>query len=101
MKNIAITRMIQAGFLLAVSALSLQGQAIAAPPEGAIPVDITGELTVLYADDFDNKRAELQYFIEEKQSKKRYRLQFDGTPPGHLRSGATVKVRGKASHNEV
>jgi hypothetical protein len=94
-------RIIQATLLLALTALLMQGRAHAGAPADAVPVDITGELTVLYMDDFENKRAELQYFIEDKQSKRRYRLQFDGTPPGHLRSGATVKVRGKAKGREI
>lgn len=101
MKHTAFNNTILASFLLALSTLLLQGQAVAAAPADAIPVDITGELTVLYADDFKNKRAELQYFIEDKQSNRRYRLQFDGTPPGHMRTGATVKVRGKAKGKAV
>jgi hypothetical protein len=81
MKHTAFTRTFQAAFLLVLSALLLQGQVIATPPEGAVPVDITGDLTVLYMDDFNNRRTELQYFIKDKQSNRRYRLQFDGTPP--------------------
>jgi hypothetical protein len=40
MKHKAITRMIHATFLLVLSALLLQGQAIAVPPVDAVPVDI-------------------------------------------------------------
>jgi len=75
--------------------------------DGGVAVDdgeaisVTGELTVLYMDDFDNKRAELQYFIEGKQSKKKYKLQFKDTPPGHLRTGTEVQIRGKAKGKEI
>ena len=101
MKHSNRTQRLQAALLLVLSTLLLQGQAYAGAPADAVPVNITGELTVLYADDFENKRAELQYFIEDKQSKKRFRLQFDGTPPGHLRTGKTITVRGKAKGKEV
>jgi len=97
----AFNRILQATLLLALSTLLLQGPVLAGPPADAVPVDITGELTVMYMDDFKNKRAELQVFIEDKQTNRQYRLQFDGTPPGHLRSGATVKVRGKAKGKDI
>jgi hypothetical protein len=92
---------IHAALLTGLVTLGLAGHTYAAPPEGAVPVSVSGELTVLYMDDFKNKRAELQYFIEDKQSNRRYRLHFEGTAPGHLRSGATVKVRGKAKGREI
>jgi hypothetical protein len=101
MKHRNRTQLLQAALLLVLSTLLLQGQAYAGAPADAVPVNITGELTVLYADDFEKKRAELQYFIEDKQSKKRFRLQFDGTPPGHLRTGKTLTVHGKAKGKEV
>ena len=96
MTHMTFTQLVRSVFLIGFITLLLAGHSYAAPAEEGTPVSITGELTVLYMDDFENKRAELQYFIKDKQSKKQYRLQFDGTPPGHLRSGATVKVRGKA-----
>lgn len=96
MTRISFTQLIRTALLTGLITLLLAGRSHAVPAEEGTPVSITGELTVLYMDDFENKRAELQYFIKEKQSKKQYRLQFDGTPPGHLRSGATVKVHGKS-----
>ncbi|MGI9286881.1 MAG: hypothetical protein ACR2P1_15955, partial [Pseudomonadales bacterium] len=101
MQHSSRTQLIRAVLPLVLSTLLHQGQAHAGAPAGAIPVDITGELTVLYADDFENKRADLQYFIEDKQNKKRFRLHFDGTPPGHLRTGKTITVRGKAKGKMV
>jgi hypothetical protein len=94
-------QLLRAALLTGLITLLLAGRSYAGPPEEGVPVSVTGELIVLYLDDFENKRAELQYFIEEKQSKKRFRLQFEGTPPGHLRSGATVKVRGKAKGKQI
>jgi len=64
-------------------------------------ISVTGELTILYMDDFDNNLAELQYFIKDKQSKKQYKLNFKDTPPGHLRTGSEFKVRGKAKGKEI
>ena len=65
------------------------------------PITVSGELTVLYADDTENRRAELKYFIEDKNSGRRYRLSFDGTPPGRLRSGQTVTARGRARGEDI
>jgi len=96
MKKLKCMQLIHVSFLTGLIALLLAGQAHAAPPEGMVPVSVTGELTVLYRDDFKNKRAELQYFIEDKLNNTRYQLHFEDTPPGQLRSGAKVKVNGKA-----
>lgn len=94
-------QLLRAALLTGLITLLLAGQSYASPPEEGVPVSVTGELTVLYMDDFKNKRAELQYFIEDKQANRRFRLQFDGTPPGHLRTGKTITVRGKAKGKEV
>jgi len=101
MHHTVLLRIMQVIILLVTNALLLQVEAQASAPGDAIPANISGEITVLYTDDFSNKRAELQYFIEEKQSKRRFRLYFDDTPPGHLRTGMSVTVRGKAKGRDV
>ena len=101
MKGMKFIQLIHTTLLSGLITLLLSGQAHAAPPEGTVPVSLSGELTVLYRDDFKNKHAELQYFIEDKLNNTRYQLHFEGTPPGHLRSGAKVKVHGKAKGKEV
>mgnify|MGYP001820565351 CR=1 FL=1 len=95
------TRLMRAVFITGLITLMLAGRSHAAPPPDSVPISVTGELTVLYMDDFENKRAELQYFIEDKQANRRFRLQFDGTPPGHLRTGETITVRGKAKGKAI
>jgi hypothetical protein len=95
------TKLIRTALLTGLIALLLVGRTHAVTADEGDPVSVTGELTLIYADDFDGKRAELQYFIEDKQSKKQYRLQFDGTPPGHLRTGMKLTARGKAKGRKL
>jgi hypothetical protein len=101
MKNMKFKQLIHTSLLSGLITVMTAGQANAVPPTDSVAVSVTGELTVLYRDDFKNKRADLQYFIEDKLNNTRYQLQFEGTPPGHLRSGITVKVHGKAKGKEV
>lgn len=101
MTHVIFMQWVRVALLTSLIALSLAGRTSANPLEEGVPVSITGELTILYMDDFENKRAELQYFIEDKQSKKRYRLQFKDTPSGHLRTGMTLTARGKAKGKEL
>lgn len=65
------------------------------------PVSVTGELTVLYADDFDNHRAELVHRIRDEQTGRSFWLRFEGGAPGGLRSGARITVRGRAHESEI
>lgn len=64
-------------------------------------VDVFGTLTILYLDEFDDRRAQRQFFIEDKQSKKRWKLRFQDTPPGHLRSGMELRIRGNSKGKEI
>ena len=84
-----------------LASLLLIGHVNAAPPDDALPISVIGELEILYLDDFDSDRAELQYFIKEKQSNRRLRLRFEGEPPGHLRAGSIIKIKGKAKGNDI
>jgi hypothetical protein len=101
MTAMTFTRLLHISLLTGLMLVFQAGRSYAAPPPDAVPVSVTGELTVQVLDDFQNKRAELQYFIEDKQSKKQYRLQFEGTSPANLRSGSTVRVHGKAKGQEI
>lgn len=83
---------------------SLFGFAQAAGPTDGADVNdisITGEITVLYLDDFENRRSQREYFIEDKQSKRRFKLKFKSTPPGHLRTGSRLQVRGRVAGSEI
>jgi hypothetical protein len=81
--------------------LLMAGRSIADPAEEGAAVTVTGELEIFYVDDFEGRMAELQYFIKEKQSNKRFRLQFEGEPPRHLRAGSVVRVQGRAAGQEI
>jgi len=65
------------------------------------PIELTGKLTVVYMDDFDKQVTERQYLVEDKQSKKKYKLKFKDTPPGHLRTGTEVSLHGKANGKQI
>jgi hypothetical protein len=65
------------------------------------PVTVTGILTVLHGDDFANKRSENFYYLKDSKTKETYQLRFAKKVPGHLRSGATVKVRGRSKNREL
>jgi uncharacterized repeat protein (TIGR01451 family) len=68
---------------------------------GEGPVTVTGILTVLHGDDFANKRSKNFYYIKDSKTKETYQLRFAKKVPGHLRSGATVKARGRAKGGEL
>jgi hypothetical protein len=64
------------------------------------PVTLTGTLTIVQVDDPAHQRTERLYFLTDLRSGARFKLRFAKQPPGHLRSGAVVKARGRASGNE-
>lgn len=65
------------------------------------PVTVTGELTVLYSDDFENHRAELSYVIKEAATKEHFTLRFKNREPKNLKTGMIVTVKGKAKGKEI
>jgi gametolysin peptidase M11/alpha-galactosidase-like protein len=74
--------------------------AFAAAWESGTPITVTGELTVMVADDFAHKRAERVYFIRDRQSGLSFQLRFDQEPAG-LRSGSVVTVSGRSSGLDI
>jgi hypothetical protein len=58
-------------------------------------VEVSGELDVIIKEDFDHERFEHDYFLRDEDGQNGYQLEFKQTPPGHLRSGQRVKVRGQ------
>jgi hypothetical protein len=64
-------------------------------------ITVTGELTVLYADDFDHKRSKILYELKDTRSKKRYNLHFARKPSSKWRTGAIITVRGKAKGRNI
>jgi hypothetical protein len=68
---------------LAIIFSSIDGQAQAPttfeqPFQPGTPVTVTGELTVMYADDFENKRSELIHTIVDERTGKSLRIRFEG-----------------------
>ena len=58
--------------------------------------EISGELDVIHKDDFDGyTHLENDYFIREDNGISWHQLHFDRQPPGHLRSGQRIKVKGQ------
>ena len=64
--------------------------AFAAGWQSGTPVSVTGELTVIYADDFKNQRSELVHMIRDERTGRSFQLRFQRETPGHLRSGDRV-----------
>lgn len=59
------------------------------------PESVTGELSLIVADDFDGRHSEVLYFVRDRQSRRMVELQFEREPPGHLRSGQSIRASGK------
>jgi uncharacterized membrane protein len=97
--------------LAGVAAASASAQTVSAPQsnwpgfqEGwrtGTPVDVTGEVTVLYADDFANRRAERLYFVKDKESGRVYQVRFDQQPKTSVRTGNIVHLSGRASQTQL
>jgi len=88
--------------LLIIASLNLTAQATG-KPEGlnGPPVEVTGELTVIISDDFENHRSEKRYMLEDKRNNRRFELKFEGEPPANLRSGSKIKVHGNQKDKEI
>ena len=52
-------------FLACMASIVLTSHVVAAENDPGGAVTVTGELELLYLDDFENKRFELQYFIKD------------------------------------
>ncbi len=80
------------------SAVSTQGRQ---GKPAALPVEVSGVLSVVFADDFDNRHAELHYSVRDDLSGREYRLEFERGVPKNLRAGARVRVRGNAAQSTI
>jgi len=87
--------------ILSILILGTTEQSFAAKDTPGIPVEVTGKLTVIYEDDLENNRARLIHKVKDLKSGKEYALKFKGKSPKNLRSGAIVKIHGKASGKEL
>src|SRR6185436_1655820 len=66
-----------------------------------VPMIVTGELTVLQADDFANHRSQITYLLEDSTLGKSFYLRFDKLPEARLQTGLKVKVHGVGKGNEI
>jgi hypothetical protein len=69
--------------------------------ESGIPASVSGIVTAIYVDDFANRRAELLHYVRDEKTGKSYRIRFESQPPGELRSGQRIKLRGRAHEPEI
>jgi hypothetical protein len=82
--------------IFAAFGIGTAGVVLAQSPADAVPTEVSGELTVLYADDFSHQRNERLYQLNDKSNHRQFQLRFEGEPPTDLRTGSKIKVRGKA-----
>lgn len=65
------------------------------------PVTVTGVLSVMYADDFANKRSELSFVVKDAATKEHFTLRFKHKEPKNLKTGMVVTAKGKARGKEI
>jgi len=65
------------------------------------PRTVTGALTVLAVDDFENRRADLMHIIRDERTGESFQLRFERSAPAGLSSDAKVRVAGRVRGNEL
>jgi hypothetical protein len=88
-------------FVSSVFTARAHAQEPAGPQEAGAPITATGELTVMHADDFDNRRSELIHMVRDERTGKSFRLRFGKRAPEHLQSGMKVTARGRGNDSEI
>ena len=63
--------------------------------DAAVPASITGELTVVTADDFAQHRSERRYQIRDEGTGEWLEVIFEQEPPPSLQSGRRVTLHGR------
>jgi hypothetical protein len=87
--------------LVTILTTAISHSAVAASGEQpGPPVEVVGKLVIEIGDRLDGG-VEVFHFLEGPRSGERLRLRFDGNPPGHLRSGDTIRARGRARGREI
>ena len=70
--------------------------------EDGTDITVTGEVTVLYADDFDNKKSELIYRLSDIHGDRTFNLlHVPDKVKEKLKTGSVIKVKGKARGKEI
>ncbi len=96
-----LTRAVNASLLLAGALFAHANSAIAASTNSQTPVELNGILRMVHTDDFAHGSSSIHYKLEEALSKRHYRLKFEGEAPAGLRSGISVKIKGKPTADNV
>ncbi len=87
--------------LLNAQAPGPDSSGFAAGWQSGTPITVTGELTLIYADDFANHRAERRYFVRDRQSGLTFQVQFEKDPPVDIQTGSVVRITGRAIGTNV
>ena len=78
--------------------------AVAGPPDHAQAVFMDGEVTMIHIDEVIPEHSRFAYFLHPKGSKDEkdvIEMIFEGEPPGYLRTGKKVKIKGQAVKGKV
>ena len=78
--------------------------AVAGPPGHAQAVFMDGEVTMIHIDEVIPEHSRFAYFLHPKGSKDEkdvIEMIFEGEPPGYLRTGKKVKIKGRAAKGKV
>lgn len=86
--------------LLALLALPC-GSAFADHFEEGTETDVSGTLEVIVIDDFENRRSEVQHWVEDARTGERFNLRFAEKPPAGLTTGMRVRVRGRSNNGVI
>jgi hypothetical protein len=65
------------------------------------PVDVTGPVTVIYSDDFVNRRSERLYWVKDRQTRQSYQIRFEKDPTTNLRTGSIIRISGRAVGSDL
>ena len=88
----ALTILLVASMALPVSA---------ARHHNAPAVEVNGTVTVIHIDEFDRNKSRTVFFLDEDDSGEMLELKFEGKPPKSLRTGAKVRIKGRAVGKEL
>ena len=69
--------------------------------QSGTPTTITGQLTVLFADDFARGRAERVHVIRDARTGRAFRIRLDREAPIQWRAGSTMTVSGRANGSDL
>jgi len=86
-----------------VVAFSLPMWAVAAPPDHAQAVFMDGEVTLIHIDEVIPENSRFAYFLHPKGGKIEdvVEIIFEGEPPGYLRTGNQVRIKGRGANGKV